>query len=229
MESARETKKRVARMYDFLAESYDKWGPRLQPVRYKLVRKMLELDDGHLLLDVGTGPGIVPIVLRKFGHKGPIVGIDISRQSLQRARRKAERVTTDHLAFHVADAEQLPFRDGSFDRVSCVIAMLVMPDHKQAVGEMCRVLRPEGRGVIVEPTRAGTAKRLFYLGFESFLRGYGIFRPEFRGLRYRDYCGPCYVTPDELKGLVESAGARVLRVSKSLGYVYCSFEKPARA
>ena len=225
MEAARETKKRIARMYDLLAASYDRWGPRLQPVRYGLVWKMLELGDGHRVLDVGTGPGVIPLAMRRLGHDGPIVGIDISRQAVQRARRKARRMPTDHLAFHVADAEQLPFPEDSFDRVSCVGAMLLMPDRERATFEICRVLRPGGRGVIVEPMRAGAGKTAFYLGFEAFLRGCAVFRPEFRGLTEKDYRGTCYLAPGEVRSLAERAGMRVLRLVKSMGYAYCSFEK----
>ncbi len=225
MGEARETKKRIARFYDLFAAAYDKWGRKLQPVRFGLVRKMLRLGAEHTLLDIGTGPGVVPLAMRKLGHAGRIVGIDISRQAIRRALRKAERLPTDHLAFNVADAETLPFVEDSFDRITCVGVVLLMPDRARAAREIRRVLHPRGRGIIVEPTRTGLGKKLFYLGFDAFLRGYSVFRPECRGLTEKDYRGAHYLGPDEVAALVEGAGMRVLRLNRSMGYTYCSFEK----
>jgi len=224
-ECGKERKRRVARMYDLIAGPYERWGPRLQPVRHRLIRRLLGLRDDHRLLDIGTGPGVVPFALRRLGYEGPAVGIDIARGAIERAEARAASMSCNHLRFKVADAERLPFPDASFDRVTSVAALLLVPDRAKAVSEIARTLKDRGRGVIVDPRAEGPGKRLFYLGFGAFLRWYSLFRPEFRGISAPDCRGPSYLSPREIAALVEGSGMRVRAVTRSLGYTYCAFEK----
>lgn len=88
-------------------------------------------------LEVGCGTGliheeIVPYVVTHSGY----VGVDISERMLALARRRC-----GVSEFRLADAEQLPFKDGSFDAVGAFEVLGHMPSADKAVSEMARVAR----------------------------------------------------------------------------------------
>ena len=97
---------------------------------------------GHQVLDVGCGTGyLTRRAVRAVGDTGAVTGIDPSPQMLDLARRLAPECT-----FTVAEAERLPFDDGSFDRVvSCLAVHHIPADLRaEAARQMFRVLRPGG-------------------------------------------------------------------------------------
>jgi SAM-dependent methyltransferase len=103
---------------------------------------------GKRILDFGCGEGIFSIQPARDG--ATVIGIDISPGSLAVARRRAEleQVNT-HTLFCLGDCERLPFPDRSFDLVmSC--GTLSCLDLRRGVSEMARVLRPDGRAIIVD-------------------------------------------------------------------------------
>lgn len=92
------------------------------------------------VLDVGCGTGIVAReCARRVGEEGDVAGIDISEDMLAVARRAAPE-----LDWHLGDAGELPFGDGSFDRVVSQFALMFFPDPELAITQMWRVLRPGG-------------------------------------------------------------------------------------
>lgn len=113
-------------------------------------------------LEIGAGTGFFSLNLRQAGVLGEVHVTDISPGMVEAAERNAER-----LGFAVegrtADAERLPYEDGTFDIVVGHAVIHHLPDVEQAFREMLRVLRPGGRVVICgEPTRYGdfVARRL---------------------------------------------------------------------
>jgi ubiquinone/menaquinone biosynthesis C-methylase UbiE len=100
-------------------------------------------------LDIGCGTGFLALQLARLGHR--VVGIDAAAEMLALARAKA---THDGLSsratFHQADAERLPFADGSFDLVVERHVVWTLPEPPMALAEWRRVLRPGGRVVLVE-------------------------------------------------------------------------------
>ena len=102
----------------------------------------VEVPAGAKVLDVATGTGHVALVAaRQFCDT---TGIDYVPELIDTAARRAE---AEGLAidFRVADAEALPFEDGSFDYVLSAIGVMFTADHQRAAGELARVTRPGGR------------------------------------------------------------------------------------
>lgn len=98
------------------------------------------LATGDDVLDVGCGTGIVAReASRRLRGSGTVHGVDVNDEMLAVARRASADV-----GWHHAPAEQLPFDDGSFDRVCCQFALMFFSDPKAAVSEMARVTRPGG-------------------------------------------------------------------------------------
>ena len=92
---------------------------------------------GTRLLDVATGPGYVAAQADARG--AAVVGIDLAMSMVKLARTRHPAV-----AFHQADAEDLPFPPRTFDAVVGNLALQHLPRPERAVGEFARVLAPGG-------------------------------------------------------------------------------------
>jgi ubiquinone/menaquinone biosynthesis C-methylase UbiE len=99
-----------------------------------------------LTLDVGCGTGrSLPL----FGAGARVIGLDPARESLARARRRAPRAPLVQ-----GSAEALPFRAGVFDTVVSSLVFCSVPDQARGLGEVKRVLRPDGRLRMLEHVRS---------------------------------------------------------------------------
>lgn len=94
------------------------------------------------ILDVGSGAGqIIRHLLKTCPEQTRIVGFDLSAEMLRRAK---ERLKSDRPAFVAADLMKMPFRDGSFDCITCGYVLEHVPDPAPGLSEFARVLRPGG-------------------------------------------------------------------------------------
>lgn len=115
-------------------------GPGLEPA----VREALAMKGDESLLDLGTGPGDWPGSLRRDGHRGRLVGIDLSAGMIATARSKYPQVE-----FLRADAQSLPFDNSSFDVVTARHMLYHVPDIPRALRETRRVLKSGGHFLAV--------------------------------------------------------------------------------
>lgn len=112
---------------------------------------LAELEDGHLVLDVGCATGNL---LRSAGRLHPkveLVGLDPDPVALARARRKARRAGLD-ITLNRGLAQELPYPDDSFDRVfsSLMLHHLDSESKDALLAEIRRVLRPDGVLVLAD-------------------------------------------------------------------------------
>ena len=108
------------------------------------VAEFVNVDDVTDVLDVATGTGLALRALApRLAPAAHLTGIDIAPGMLAVAREKLPEAT-----FIRADAAALPLEDASFDLVTCVTGIHLMPDAAAAIREWARVLRPDGRIVI---------------------------------------------------------------------------------
>lgn len=110
--------------------------------------------NGDILLDIGCSWGRWCVAAARKGYR--VVGIDPSLGAVLAARRTAAQLGLQ-ACFIVGDARYLPIRSDSIDRVFSysVIQHFSRADAAQAVGEVGRVLKPEGASLIQMPTRFG--------------------------------------------------------------------------
>ncbi len=103
---------------------------------------------GKKVLEIGVGMGADYLEWLKAGAQA--TGIDIAPMSIARARGRCELAGYDHLAdLRVADAENLPFADNSFDLVYSYGVMHHSPDTVRCIEEARRVLKPGGEARIM--------------------------------------------------------------------------------
>jgi SAM-dependent methyltransferase len=111
------------------------------PITTQVIEPLLdaaEVGPGARVLDAATGPGYVAAACAVRG--ADVVGVDVAAEMVSLARR-----LRPELELHQADAEQLPFADGSFD---AVVANFLIPHvgrPERVAAELVRVLRPAGR------------------------------------------------------------------------------------
>jgi demethylmenaquinone methyltransferase/2-methoxy-6-polyprenyl-1,4-benzoquinol methylase len=107
----------------------------------------LELSRGARILDIGCGTGVLEE--RHQLGASQVVGIDITSRMIRLAQQKGLSSVS---MLGLADAEHLPFRDGSFDLVlSCYVPKYC--ETRRFVEELARVLRPGGRMAVYDFTR----------------------------------------------------------------------------
>lgn len=108
-----------------------------------------EISSGQRVLDVNCGTGTLAMLIAARAGSGNVAGIDLSPQMIAMARAKAVNGEAD---FSQANAEDLPFADGSFDRATMSLAFHEMnrAGRRNALAEIRRVLVSGGRLVIAD-------------------------------------------------------------------------------
>ena len=132
-------------------------GTTLQIVGERLAESM-DLRAGQTVLDVAAGNGNVTLAAARRWCE--VTCTDYVESLLASARRRAEAEGL-HVQFKVADAENLPFPDASFDAVVSTFGAMFTPDHDRSAAELLRVTRPGGRIGLANWTPEGFIGQLF--------------------------------------------------------------------
>jgi ubiquinone/menaquinone biosynthesis C-methylase UbiE len=117
-----------------------------------------EIAAGSRVLEVAPGPGYFSIELARRGSYA-ITGLDISKTFVKMAREKAAAAGVE-VEFEQGSASNMPFPRDTFDFLLCRAAFKNFAKPVEALREMCRVLRPGGRGVIIDMRGDATPEAL---------------------------------------------------------------------
>ena len=132
-------------------------GPGMKD-EHRIARLLLGLGPGDGVLDVACGTGnFTRGFARTVGDEGLAVGIDVSETMLARAVADTTDAGVANAAFVLGDAQELPFRDESFDAVCCFAAFHLFADPMRALDRMTAVLTPGGRLALFTTARNRSA------------------------------------------------------------------------
>ncbi len=104
------------------------------------------LKPGDTVLDLGSGAGLdCFLAAQSVGERGRVIGVDMTPEMVERARKNAKRLKLGNVEFRLGDIEDLPVEDESVDVIisNCVINLV--PDKAVVFREAFRVLGPGGR------------------------------------------------------------------------------------
>lgn len=132
-------------------------GTTLQIVGEQLAEAM-DLRAGQSVLDIAAGNGNFTLAAARRGCD--VTSSDYVESLLERGRMRSE---AEGLVVHFkqADAEALPFEDGSFDAVASTFGSMFSPDQTRTASEMLRVCRPRGRIGLANWTPTGFIGQMF--------------------------------------------------------------------
>jgi ubiquinone/menaquinone biosynthesis C-methylase UbiE len=203
----------VADHYDQVARVYDlRYDTSCGKVYHRhICRHMLDwLPRGKLLLDLGCGTGLF---MRRYGELGgSAVGLDISRGMVEAAREQGQ-----WFEYLVGTAEVLPFRDSTFDIVSCVLAFSYLGNPAWMLREAYRVLKPGGILAVSTLSRSvitSLVPAIYRLGEKMEIGRIGV----------GDF-GERYYTEEEMTGIFSEAGFVDVK-AKRCSFAHHSLKEP---
>ena len=150
--------------YDFIALMSD-FMPDLHPGGIQATMALLDrmkIDPDEIVLDVGCGSGATACMIAGE-YQARVVGIDLSREMVEKAATRATELGVDHLVeFKVMDIRSMTFEPGTFDAALFQSVLTPFPgDPNKAMAEIVRVLKAGGRAGGNEGTLLTSASRDF--------------------------------------------------------------------
>jgi demethylmenaquinone methyltransferase / 2-methoxy-6-polyprenyl-1,4-benzoquinol methylase len=148
--------RRVRGVFDSVAERYDLMNDLMSGGAHRLWKRfalaLTGLRRGARALDIAGGTGDLAIGLaQQVGRQGYVVLADINSRMLQIGRdRLLDRGLSGMVDYVQADAQHLPFADGSFDCVTIGFGLRNVTDKQAALASMQRVLKPGGQLLVLE-------------------------------------------------------------------------------
>jgi demethylmenaquinone methyltransferase / 2-methoxy-6-polyprenyl-1,4-benzoquinol methylase len=203
---------RVRGVFDSVAGKYDIMNDLMSMGLHRLWKAYTiaasGVREGHKVLDIAGGTGDLAMAFAKrVGPHGTVVHTDINEAMLSTGR---DRLVNEGLMLPttICDAEFLPFPTGTFDIVTVAFGLRNMTHKDAALKEMCRVLKPGGRLLVLEFSKVAKPLEKAY-DFYSFklLPKIGKFVANDED-SYRYLAESIRMHPDQatLKGMMKEAG-----------------------
>jgi demethylmenaquinone methyltransferase/2-methoxy-6-polyprenyl-1,4-benzoquinol methylase len=166
----------IRNLFDNIAPTYDLLNHLLSLGRdfywrRKAVQELRGLEGR--ILDMATGTGDVAIeIIRQNHHRRRVFGLDFSEPMIRRAQQKVSRRGLSRtVTLGLGDALALPFRENTFDASMIAFGLRNIVNKEQALSEMVRVVKKDGRVIVLEFTfpQKGWMRRLYPIYFQKVL------------------------------------------------------------
>ncbi len=138
----------IRSQYDQMADVYDQRWNNYIAKTLSFVKNWAQISPEAIVLDIGCGTGEFERLLLTENPQQVITGVDISEEMLLVAKQKCR--TYPNVSFQNASVSALPFADNSFDVVVSASAFHYFDDPDIALKEIKRVLKPDGKVVILD-------------------------------------------------------------------------------
>lgn len=158
-------KRGIMRRYNKTARFYDLLYAKEQSAKIEAALEKIIVKDNSAVLDVGCGTGLLFDYVKADAKI--IVGIDVSREILFKAKERIRTLSNVHLI--LADADNLPVRDGVFDYVFAITLLQNMPKPLRTLTEIKRASAKNSTIIVT-----GLKKKFNREDFESLLRKLGL-------------------------------------------------------
>jgi demethylmenaquinone methyltransferase/2-methoxy-6-polyprenyl-1,4-benzoquinol methylase len=210
---------RIAGLYDLMnsvmtAGLHHRWRQR--------AAELAAVPRGGRALDVACGTGDLALELAaRIGPSGEVVGTDFSERMLELAQAKADgrRGAGGHVRFEAANALELPYGDSSFDAATVGFGARNFTDLGRGLEEMARVVKPDGRVVVLEittPTRPPLSY-FFDLWFDRVVPRLGKLAGDPEAYSYLPRSVRRFPGPRQLAELMWRSGMRQVRYFLTAG------------
>ncbi|MCE1251890.1 MAG: bifunctional demethylmenaquinone methyltransferase/2-methoxy-6-polyprenyl-1,4-benzoquinol methylase UbiE [Comamonadaceae bacterium] len=204
--------RRVRGVFDSVASKYDVMNDFMSAGLHRAWKAytvmVANLREGDQVLDIAGGTGDLSLAFaKKVGASGRVVHTDINEAMLRVGRdRLIDKGVV--LPTLVCDAEKLPFPDGHFDLVSVAFGLRNMTHKDQALAEMCRVLKPGGRLLVLEFSKIAQplAKAYDWYSFNVLPRLGQFIAGDADSYRYLAESIRMHPGQEELKALMQNNG-----------------------
>src|SRR5690606_6609295 len=168
-------KQQVANMFNNISKKYDFLNRILsfgidKIWRRKAINTLKDLNP-QVILDVATGTGDFAFEAIRILNPRKVVGVDISEGMLAIAQEKIlERKLSEQFNVQIGDSEQLGFADETFDAVTVAFGVRNFENLQEGLNDICRVLRPNGKAVILEFSNPRTFPiKQFYSFYSKYI------------------------------------------------------------
>ena len=180
---------------------------------------MLGISNATKVLDVASGTGdVAKLVLQKTQN---VTIADINPQMLEIAKQKVGQ----NVNAIVCDASKMPFENESFNLITCVFGIRNFQEIEQAIIEMKRILKPNGKLAIMEfmPNAQGNCQnKLYHLYLQKILPQYDkIFKNEEKSYEYLGNSILAFQNKDDFAKMLSKHGFNVVTPSFMQGAVGC--------
>jgi len=184
MNAARLNKTDVVEVYSRIAWFYDLWGTLAESRARRRALELAAVRNGESVLEVAVGTGLTFRELLRANPDGANHGIDLTEAMLAKASDKARHSGVRH-ELSVGDAYDLRFGDATFDVLmnNYMFDLLPEPDFERVLTQFRRVLKPNGRLVLVNMTQG---ERLHQRLYETIYRINPGWMGGCRGVRLSD-------------------------------------------
>ena len=184
------------------AEQHARWAKMASKLTYapfarKIVGSLAPLESGSVIVDLGTGPGILAIELHKLLPQAKIIGVDLSIDMLEIAGKNADEAGMSNFETRLGKAEEIPIESNSVNLVVTQSSFHEWEDQRKGLSEIFRILKPGGSLILKDYNRAWLSGcKLTLLKFLLTMVGES----------YEDHVGMFKFTFDEVADLLKEAG-----------------------
>jgi arsenite methyltransferase len=156
------------------------------------------INEGDTVIDLGSGAGNDAFVARAIaGEKGKVIGLDFTREMIDKARANADKLGFNNVEFRFGDIEKMPVTANKADVIISNCVLNLVPDKVKAFKEIYRVLKPGGHFSVSDIVATGELPDSIKSGAELYAG-----------------CVSGAIRKDEYLGIIEDTGFVNIKVQK---------------